>query len=215
MKETHTPRQPLSQRRPKNSPSTKSSTADLPKSSQKVAKKNLSTEFSSVSEDVIANDSVAESFDFSPISEVLSDIDINHNEESLDNFECVFTGEEALNSSNSSESSKINVRDCDKILNIEVDVMANLLKQARAEIWSSNNVSPRSKKLLDSLFQVYVKECCSFPQEMKLVNVLISEKTQVAVFCFAAWLITMTVITVIVFHGSSNRGTSSFFLPPT
>ncbi|KAK9724994.1 hypothetical protein RND81_05G113900 [Saponaria officinalis] len=223
MKEIQTPRKDLSHRRPKDSPSTKSSINDLSKKSQKIAKKNLDAVFSSVSEELIS-DAVTKSFNFSPVSEILSESNVNHNGES---FECLLGEEEALTLSESSACYKITTVNDDSSINsgnhskviqsygcVEGEVVSNLLKQARVEMWNSNDVSPVSKKLLDSLVEVSVKEFCALPEEKDLVSVLISEKTRVLVFCFAVWLITMTVI-LIVFKFSSSRSTQSFYLPPT
>ncbi|XP_074319025.1 uncharacterized protein LOC141655934 [Silene latifolia] len=224
MKEAQTPRKNLSHGRSKDSPSIKSSISVNSKKNHNIAKKSLNAEFSSLPEDVIT-DSVTESFNFSPVSETLSDNNINA--ESIDTFECFFAGEEGLTSSDSSASSKITTVNDDIPINshshgrviisegnVEADVVANLLKQAKVEILSSNDVSPGSKKLLDSLIEVSVKEFCALPEEKDPVTVLISEKTRVLVFCLAVWLITMMIL-LIVFSRLHGRDTSSFYLPPT
>ncbi|KMT16290.1 hypothetical protein BVRB_3g054400 [Beta vulgaris subsp. vulgaris] len=222
MKETQTPRnKDISHRRPKDSPSSKS-ISEQSKKHQKVAKKSLNAEFASVSEDLL-NESVMESLNFSTISE-----------ESLDSFESsigaenqsTVTSEEASPHSIFTPLSKVTTV-CDESVDfslhrdkkfeskssVEVDVVVNLLKQARDQVISSNDVSDTSKKLLDASVEASMRELCALPDEGDVINALLSKKIRIVVVCFVVWLIAVT--TIMIFQRSEARSSSSFNPYPT
>ncbi|KAJ8422724.1 hypothetical protein Cgig2_004570 [Carnegiea gigantea] len=204
MKEHQTPRKDLAHRRSKDSPSSKSISGHV-KKTPKTAKKSLNAEFTSVSEDLLS-ESVTESFNFSPISEVLSD---KHNGESIDSSKWLFPGEyssipaieEALTLSDSASSSKItsvkdetydSSADRPKIFgnnsNVEAEMVSNLLKQATLEVLSSSDIHSSSKKVLDALVEVSVREFHALPDEDDKIDFLILNRSRILAFSFVVWL---------------------------
>lgn len=96
---------------------------------------------------------------------------------------------------------------------IEVDVVVNLLKQARDQVLSSNDVSDTSKKLLDASVETSMRELCALPDEGDVINALLSKKIRIVVVCFVVWLIAVT--TIMIFQRSEAQSSSSFNPSPT
>ncbi|CAO2821465.1 unnamed protein product [Amaranthus hypochondriacus] len=229
MKETQTPRsKEIFTRRHKDSPSSKSF-SEQPKKNQKIAKRNLNGEFASISED-----SPAELAIESPILSTTTDVssDSNHNGESLDRIgssviaenQLIVLSEEASRLSDFTPTSKIATinaesvnlsldsnKNCELKGSMEVDVIVNLLKQARNEVVDSNGVSPSSTKLLDALVEATVRELCTLPDRGDAIDAVLSNKLRVVVICFVVWMIGMTAI--VICRSSTHRSSSLNFTP--
>ena len=135
--------------------------------------------------------------------------------------------EDVLALSDSASSSKItsiNDEACDssidrrKVLGssstVEAEAVSNLLKQARLEVLNSSEIHPASKKVLDALVEVSVREFYALPDEDDKIDFLISNRTRILAFSFAVWL--MISLGMILFSGGlSTASSASFYPPPT
>ncbi|GMH27244.1 hypothetical protein Nepgr_029087 [Nepenthes gracilis] len=228
MKEYPTPQRDLSNRRSKESSS--KSTADHGKKPQKIINKSLKSAFASVNGDT-ASESTSESFDnFSTISEVL---DGEFKRQSVESSvvalnQPISAYSETLTPSvltPSSEDTPDNNElwnetvDRDKTFQfcsskkiglLEAKVVAYHLKQARIEVSSNKNVHPGTKKLLDALIDVVMKEFYSLPDENERdqIDKLISARAFAIVVCFLLW-----IVSAMLLFGSGSQ--SSPHPPPT
>ncbi|XP_057546397.1 uncharacterized protein LOC130825275 [Amaranthus tricolor] len=229
MKETQTPRsKEIFNRRHKDSPSSKSF-SEQPKKNQKIAKRNLNGEFASIYEDFPAEPAIE-----SPILSTITDVssDSNHNGESLDRSgssviaenQLIVLSEEASRLSDCTTTSKIATINAESVNlsfdshksfdlkgSVEVDVIVNLLKQARNEVVGSNGVSPSSMKLLDALVEATVRDLHTFPDRGDAIDAVLSNKLRIVVICFVVWMIGMTAI--MICRSSTHNSSSLKFMP--
>lgn len=67
---------------------------------------------------------------------------------------------------------------------LEADIVVNLLKQARIEVWKAD---VQSKKLLDALIKVVIDEFYTLTGEKDLTNCFVSMKGRVVCLCLLIW----------------------------
>uniref|UniRef100_A0A803N2A9 Uncharacterized protein n=2 Tax=Chenopodium quinoa TaxID=63459 RepID=A0A803N2A9_CHEQI len=206
MKENQTPRsKDIIHRRPKESPYSKS-ISDQSKKHQKITKKSLNAEFASVSEDFSA-ESVQEPLNLSVISENLCEENLIGESESLLSSigaenQSIITSEEAFTpvskiSTVYDESVNSSI-DCSNVVgsnsSVEVDLVVNLLKQARSQVSSSSDVSDTSKKLLDALVEASVRDLSVLPDEGDIIGAVLSKRVGIVAVCFMVWLISVAIM---------------------
>jgi len=94
-------------------------------------------------------------------------------------------------------------------------MVSNLLKQARLEVQRSSEIHPSSKKVLDALIEVSVREFYTLPNnEDDKVDFLVSNRSRVVAFSFMVWLI-ISLSMVLFSGGLSTSSSASFYPPPT
>ncbi|XP_031257764.1 protein SINE3-like [Pistacia vera] len=178
-------------------------------SKKKVVKKNL---FTSVPENLLP-DIVKEPADFSSISEI-SDADESFALASLEPFNLPLTSTIKINKNESDLSSDdyhLKILNGSKIISLQAEVLADLLKQARNQVSNTIDTDARSKRLLDVLVKIIVKELYAVPQKKDRLTELVLMKTRIVSLCFLIWII---AVSVILFFNSSSGG-SFIGLPPT
>ncbi|KAL8152929.1 hypothetical protein V2J09_010689 [Rumex salicifolius] len=217
-------RSELPNRRSKDS-SLKSS-SDEAKKSIKIIKKSLNSAFTSVVKDDQA-DSLSYTYENSPIKETSGD---NQGKESTENHHLLEDVNSPLLSASSKASmeadlspssvittneSALTVLDGDEISDasrseVEVEMVANYLKQARLQMLSSTGMDLRLKKLLDVLVDVTVKEFFSMSDERDWMDKIISAENSIRIICFLICLIGTSVMLLL----RSGIGGSAYYPPP-
>ena len=134
---------------------------------------------------------------------------------------------EILTLSYSASSSRITIFDdetCDSSVDnckglgdnstVETEMVSNFLKQAGVEVLSSSEIHPSSKKVLDALVEVSVREFHALPDEADKIDFLILNRSRILAFSFVVWL--MISLSMILFSvGLSTTSSSSLYPPPT
>ncbi|KAJ9154619.1 hypothetical protein P3X46_027938 [Hevea brasiliensis] len=214
MKDYHTPlKEDLSNRKSKES---------RLKKPQKIAKKSLNGAFASVSEDVLF-ETVKESSDFSAISEI-SDANstsqmaqssvlefnpvLSASLETLPLCDLTLTSKILATSADPGDVSMELYRFQKPNGSVEVDIVANFLKQARTRVLNSANADQQSKKLLDALVKVVLDEFFTVPEQTDWYFELVSTKGYVVFLCFLLWSL---AVSVVFFFG---LGAESYCGPP-
>ncbi|KAF2310298.1 hypothetical protein GH714_007627 [Hevea brasiliensis] len=214
MKDYHTPlKEDLSNRKSKES---------RLKKPQKIATKSLNGVFSSVSE-AVSSETIKESSDFSAISEIS-----DSNSTSLMAKSSALAFNPVLSAS--SETSPLSdLTPNSKILttsdepgdvsmelsrfykpdgSVEIDIVANFLKQARTRVLNSTNADQQSKKILDALIKVVLDEYHALPEEMDWYSGLVSAKVRVVFLCFLLWGFIVSVMFFLGLRLDSYSGPS-------
>ncbi|XWS08479.1 hypothetical protein CRYUN_Cryun40dG0005600 [Craigia yunnanensis] len=91
---------------------------------------------------------------------------------------------------------------------VEVEIMVNLLKQARLQALNSIDMENKSKKVLDALIKSTINDFYSLPQEKDKLPELVSRKAYVGFLCFLLWVVVVLLFSFYSFCYS--RVTGSF-----
>ncbi|XVF62425.1 hypothetical protein PTKIN_Ptkin09bG0006600 [Pterospermum kingtungense] len=174
----------LVHRRSKDSPANKTS--------KKIARKSLTEAFVSPIEDVLPEIS-EESVDFSLTSAIS---DATYDDETAESFvmascpslsassEALTTPSELTPCSKMSTANRVEPSDFLKTASPEVEIMVNLLQQARLQALNSIDMDNNSKKVLDALIKSTIDEFYTLPQERDKLSELVSRNAYIGILCF-------------------------------
>ncbi|XVF38887.1 hypothetical protein REPUB_Repub20aG0141600 [Reevesia pubescens] len=96
-------------------------------------------------------------------------------------------------------SSKISTGNKDEPIDIsktgsaEVEMMVNLLNQARLQAWNSIDMDNKSKKVLDALITFTINEFYTLPQERDKIPKHVLSNAYVVFLCFVLWIVVVTL----------------------
>ena len=127
---------------------------------------------------------------------------------------------EALTPSELTPCSKISTANRDEEIDFsktgsaEVEIMVNLLKQARLQALNSVDMENKSKKVLDALIEFTINEFYTLPQERDKLPQLVNINAYIGFLCFLLWVVAVLLFSFYLFYHS--RVACSFTrLPPT
>ncbi|XP_057957334.1 protein SINE3 [Malania oleifera] len=158
--------------------------------SSKIAKKSLSSAFSSVSKDVSIR-LTEEPIDSYRISDVF---DGNHQVgESTESFTPASTpilpSSSVASTSNISTCNGSGESEDSKIGSVEAELVVNHLRQARSQVWNSSDADIGSKKLLDALIKIVIEELNASPEERDWFAELVTAKARIAFLLLVLWFL--------------------------
>ncbi|XVF28189.1 hypothetical protein REPUB_Repub15cG0007300 [Reevesia pubescens] len=104
--------------------------------------------------------------------------------------------------------------DFSKTGSAEVEIMVNLLNQARLEALNSVDMEKKSKKVLEALTKLAINEFYTLPQEIDELPQLVTRNAYIVFLCFLFWVIVVLLFSFYLL--SYSRVAYSFTgLPPT
>ncbi|CAN0855342.1 hypothetical protein LINGRAHAP2_LOCUS6181 [Linum grandiflorum] len=216
-KDNHTPLKHLSRASDAANRLSKESHSQ-PKKHQKIAKRSLVGEFTTISED--ASSEITE--DLSCFSEIL---EADDNDELIKNSlvlsPALSSTSEVAPSSHVPLRIEVNSVTYDgtnglvgpDIRLLEADHIVNLLRKVQSEAPESVNANNRYKKILEELVRVILDEYCALPEETDWLMKLLSWKRGVVFLCFLTWSFVVCMLMLVSFD--PGCGGYDCRLPPT